>query len=82
MPTYEYRCTVCGAGLERRQSITADPLTECPECGGGLRRMPGGGGAILVRESGSGRDACTLERQGTTCCGRSQRCDTPGCEGG
>ncbi|MFN8040366.1 MAG: FmdB family zinc ribbon protein [Acidimicrobiales bacterium] len=38
MPTYEYRCRDCGTQLEVVQAFTDDPLTECPECGGDLRK--------------------------------------------
>jgi len=34
MPLYEYECEDCGVRFERRQSITADSLKTCPECGG------------------------------------------------
>jgi putative FmdB family regulatory protein len=33
MPIYEYRCTSCGAELEKLQKISDPPLIECPECG-------------------------------------------------
>lgn len=39
MPTYEYRCKSCGQHLEVVQSFTDDPLTECPGCGGDLRKV-------------------------------------------
>ncbi|MEA2641389.1 MAG: hypothetical protein QOF51_2783 [Chloroflexota bacterium] len=39
MPTYVYRCQQCGAEIERRQSFTDDPLTECESCHGELRRV-------------------------------------------
>jgi putative FmdB family regulatory protein len=39
MPTYEYRCRSCGEPLEVVQSFTDDPLTECPACGGQLRKV-------------------------------------------
>ncbi|MEZ5141664.1 MAG: FmdB family zinc ribbon protein [Acidimicrobiales bacterium] len=38
MPTYEYRCRECGTELEVVQAFTDDPLSECPECGGDLRK--------------------------------------------
>ncbi|MCC5953651.1 MAG: FmdB family transcriptional regulator [Acidimicrobiia bacterium] len=38
MPTYEYRCKDCGEHLEVHQSFDDDPLTECPACGGQLRK--------------------------------------------
>ena len=39
MPTYEYRCTNCDEHLEVVQSFSDDPLTECPKCGGRLRKV-------------------------------------------
>ena len=39
MPTYEYACTRCGEHLEVVQSMSAEPLTECPACGGPLRKV-------------------------------------------
>jgi putative FmdB family regulatory protein len=39
MPTYEYRCTNCEEHLEVVQSFADDPLTECPNCGGKLRKV-------------------------------------------
>ena len=51
MPTYEYRCKSCGHELEVQQSFTDDPLTECPECQGALRKVFGN---IAVTFKGSG----------------------------
>jgi putative FmdB family regulatory protein len=39
MPTYEYVCKTCGHLFEVVQSMKDDPLTECPECGGELRKV-------------------------------------------
>lgn len=39
MPTYEYKCDACGHRLEVVQRFSDDPLTECTECGGALRRV-------------------------------------------
>ena len=39
MPTYEYICKSCGHLFEIVQSMRDDPLTECPECGGELRKV-------------------------------------------
>jgi putative FmdB family regulatory protein len=39
MPTYEYVCKACGHLFEIVQSMRDDPLTECPECGGELRKV-------------------------------------------
>lgn len=39
MPTYQYQCTECGEALEAVQKFTDDALTECPNCGGRLRKV-------------------------------------------
>ena len=39
MPTYQYACTACGEQLEAVQSFTDAALTECPACGGALRKV-------------------------------------------
>ena len=51
MPTYEYRCKDCGEHLEVVQSFTDDALTECPACGGPLRKVFGN---IGITFKGSG----------------------------
>ena len=39
MPTYQYACTECSHAFEQFQSFSDDALTECPECGGRLRKL-------------------------------------------
>ena len=39
MPTYQYRCTACGHDLEATQKFSDPSLTECPNCGGSLRKV-------------------------------------------
>ena len=51
MPTYEYRCKECGEHLEVVQAFTDDALTECPNCGGLLRKVFGN---IGITFKGSG----------------------------
>jgi putative FmdB family regulatory protein len=53
MPTYEYKCDACGAEFERFQSITADPIKRCPECGKAkVRRLIGTGAGLIFKGSG------------------------------
>jgi len=51
MPLYEYQCESCGIVFERLQHFKDEPLKECPECGGAVRRViqPVG---IIFRGSG------------------------------
>ena len=51
MPLYEYRCRNCNHQFEIQQSFSDDALTECPECGGALRKIFG---SIGVTFKGSG----------------------------
>jgi putative FmdB family regulatory protein len=40
MPIYEYECKNCTSRFEKMQPITADPITECVNCGSGpVRRI-------------------------------------------
>lgn len=39
MPTYQYACTACGEQHEAVQTFTDAPLTDCPACGGRLRKV-------------------------------------------
>ena len=39
MPLYEYECAACGRRFERIQKFSDPPVTTCPECGGGVRRL-------------------------------------------
>jgi putative FmdB family regulatory protein len=53
MPTYEYECDACDHRFDEFQSITDEPLKDCPECGKPkLRRLFGTGAAVLFKGSG------------------------------
>jgi putative FmdB family regulatory protein len=53
MPTYEYECEKCGHRFERFQSIKAEPIRKCPECGkNAVRRLISGGGGLIFKGSG------------------------------
>ena len=39
MPTYEYECQNCRERHEAVQRFSDAPLTDCPRCGGALRRV-------------------------------------------
>lgn len=51
MPTYAYACKNCGHRFDAVQSFAEPSLTECPECGGALRKQYG---SIGVTFNGSG----------------------------
>ena len=60
MPTYEYRCKDCDHAFEIVQSFSDDSLTQCPECGGALKKVFGNvgitfkGGGFYKTDSRSG----------------------------
>jgi putative FmdB family regulatory protein len=87
MPTYEYRCEACGHRFEKFQSMTALPMTACPECGGAVRRLIGAGAGFILKGAGFHRNdyssaascagagaggACDRSRP---CCGRDSPCE-------
>jgi len=39
MPVYEYECPACEKVFEVQQKISDDPLRECPECGGPVKKL-------------------------------------------
>lgn len=51
MPTYAYKCKDCGHALEAQQAFSDPSLTECPVCGGRLRKQYG---SVGVTFNGSG----------------------------
>ncbi|MCD1268913.1 FmdB family transcriptional regulator [Microbacterium sp. MEC084] len=51
MPTYAYACKSCGHRFDAVQSFSEPSLTECPECGGALRKQYG---SIGVTFNGGG----------------------------
>ncbi|MBN8883264.1 MAG: FmdB family transcriptional regulator, partial [Salana multivorans] len=62
MPTYAYRGTECGHEFETYQSFSDDPLVECLECGGPVRRVISGVGVTF---KGSGFYRTDSRAEGT-----------------
>ena len=52
MPTYDYKCSNCNHRFEYFQPMSAEPLTECPECKGLLKRIIGTGAGTIFKGSG------------------------------
>lgn len=60
MPRYDYRCLQCGHEFEATHSISAPPLTVCPESAcphkpwgqGKVQRGIGGGAGLIFKGSG------------------------------
>jgi putative FmdB family regulatory protein len=47
VPTYQYACTACSEQLEAVQSFTDPALTDCPACGGALRKVYSAVGVVF-----------------------------------
>ena len=52
MPTYNYKCDDCGHIFSAIQSIKAEPLQVCQECGGSVNRVISGGMGLIFKGSG------------------------------
>jgi len=52
MPTYDYKCTNCNHTFEYFQPMSAEPLKECPNCKGELKRIIGTGAGPIFKGSG------------------------------
>ena len=39
MPVYEYECSECRKVFEVQQRISDEPLTQCPECEGDVKKI-------------------------------------------
>ncbi len=52
MPTYDYRCTVCGHEFEHFQSMFDEHLKSCPSCNSEVRRVISGGTGLIFKGSG------------------------------
>lgn len=52
MPTYQYKCLACGHKFELFQKMNDDPVKECPECKGEVKRLLGAGAGPIFKGSG------------------------------
>ena len=69
MPIYDYRCRQCGEVCEVFLRNPDGEAGKCPNCGSeSLERLVS---TFSVLESGTS--------DGTTCCGRDTRCESPPC---
>lgn len=85
MPTYEYKCEVCGYLFEKFQSMKNNPIKKCPKCDGKVQRLISGGVGVISKGSGfhatdySQNDSLACGRD-MPCCGRDTPCDNKPCE--
>jgi putative FmdB family regulatory protein len=77
MPTYAYACKQCGHRFDIVQSFSDAALTECPECGGVLRKQFGtvgvtfNGSGFYRTDSRSGSPASGSPASGSSASGSS-----------
>jgi putative FmdB family regulatory protein len=64
VPTYQYTCTACGHDLEALQSFSDEPLTQCPECQGRLRKRFGAVGVVFKGSGFYRTDSRTAAQNG------------------
>ena len=73
MPIYEYRCKDCGEHVEKRQTLSDEPLKTCEKCGGTLEKqwsLSGfqfkGAGWYVTDYAGKGKDSAKPESSSKT----------------
>jgi len=71
MPIYQYKCWECGEVSEFLVAIQSDSATlACKSCGSSnLERLLSAPNLLKA----------SANPQGTTCCGRNERCEMPPC---
>ncbi|HHS50868.1 MAG TPA: zinc ribbon domain-containing protein [candidate division Zixibacteria bacterium] len=72
MPTYEYKCKVCGHRFEEFQKMSDEPLRECPKCSCEVERLIHGGSGVIfkgggwyVTEYGKGKSSASVGAKGS-----------------
>ena len=74
MPVYEYKCSNCGEIVEIFQKTSAQKNINCRSCGSDdMEKLFSIPASVKVADT---------PPKGSTCCGRTERCDTPPCSVG
>lgn len=72
MPLYVYKCNNCEHQFEVRQRFSEEPLTECPQCEGQIRRVINSVGVVFkgsgfyVTDSRNGKTSSLTNGKGQT----------------
>ncbi len=75
MPIYEYKCSDCGEVSEILTGMgSRDEPATCKHCGSSDMERILSTSFISVKGG--------MQKGGTTCCGRDERCDAPPCSSG
>jgi putative FmdB family regulatory protein len=73
MPVYDFRCHDCGKVSEIFVRSAQGQTVCCPACGSKDTEKLMSASYMIKTDSSA---------PGTTCCGRTERCDTPPCSDG
>lgn len=68
MPAYEYECTQCARHFDVRQKMSDQPITECPSCGGRVKRLISGGAGAISKSGSSYASASSACGSGSSSC--------------
>ena len=52
MPTYNYKCHDCEYQFSKFQKMSDDPVKDCSQCGGEVRRIISGGSGLIFKGTG------------------------------
>ncbi|MHB1687104.1 MAG: FmdB family zinc ribbon protein [Ignavibacteriaceae bacterium] len=52
MPTYDYKCNVCGYSFELFQKMNDAPIKVCPKCSSDVKRLIGAGAGPIFKGTG------------------------------
>jgi putative FmdB family regulatory protein len=72
MPTYEYVCESCGHDMEVFQSMSEDPLKQCPSCETPALKRKIGLGAGIIFKGGGFYETDFKDRKGSSASGNSE----------
>jgi putative FmdB family regulatory protein len=52
LPTYDYKCLKCDKRFEIFQSMKDEPIKNCPDCNGEVKRLIGSGAGTIFKGTG------------------------------
>jgi len=72
VPIYDFKCRECDRVSEILLRSTDDQTVRCPDCGNSMERLISSSFVVKTASQAPGK----------TCCGRTERCETPPCSTG
>ena len=71
MPTYNYKCNDCEYQFSEFQKMSDDPVKDCPQCEGEVRRIISGGSGMIFKGTGFyltdyGKSGTPKQKEATT----------------